>query len=191
MTEIQVGGILHIQNDTVGDLLLMFGPSGESVLAFTFDSEDEGETLSGTVTYVEGKPITFKATRIRQNWYDVEIEVDPSASKWDSVNQWQLGTREDKNIEAMDITYSDKEGAFTGTITYVGEEPNQLAGTIEKVGLLYTVEEIKVEPIVVDHEPEYLVAAPRITPPHDKPVAGSLGGHLPRPTESSGTGGSK
>ena len=106
--------------------LFKIGAPEKRVLALNLTSDDQGETLLGTVSY-EAELATeqeLRATRRRGNVYAVEVRQD-GESAWLAHGQWLLGARRHQQIVALTVEADDDGAALTGKIAYAGEGPIQ------------------------------------------------------------------
>ncbi|ARV63087.1 lectin ESA-2 [Nostocales cyanobacterium HT-58-2] len=102
----------------------------QNVVAIDITSSDDGNTLTGTITYAGEGPIGFKSAVVDGGVYTVENQWGGSSAPWNPGGIWVLGSRGNQNVVAIDITSSDDGNTLTGTITYAGEGPIGFKGKI-------------------------------------------------------------
>ena len=95
----------------------------QNVVAIEVTSNDNGNTLTGTMTYQGEGPIGFKSASADGGVYRVENQWGGSSAPWNPGGTWIIGSRADQNVVAIDITSSDNGNTLTGTMTYQGEGP--------------------------------------------------------------------
>jgi len=112
--------LYHVQNAGNGnepfheEALFKIGDAAEPpITALDITSNDQGKTLSGTVTCKGGTPkeIHLPAMHHSQNVYAV------------GNSQWLLGARTQQAITALAIVSDDEGHTLNGTVTYEGERP--------------------------------------------------------------------
>jgi hypothetical protein len=104
--------------------------SDQNVVALNIKSDDGGETLNGTMTYMGEGPIGFRATRTsKNNDYTVENQWGGSSAPWYPGGDWVIGYRSDQNVVAININSYDGGRTLNGTMTYIGEGPIGFRGT--------------------------------------------------------------
>ncbi|MCG5060963.1 MAG: hypothetical protein KA714_24045 [Limnoraphis sp. WC205] len=106
------------------------GRSNQNVVAVNVQSSDNGQTLSGTMTYAGEGPIGFLATLSGNNTYQVENQWGGDSAPWHPGGNWILGSRENQNVVALDINSDDGGTTLNGTMTYQGEGPIGFKGTL-------------------------------------------------------------
>ncbi|MDF5707298.1 MAG: hypothetical protein PUP90_06355 [Nostoc sp. S4] len=99
------------------------GRSEQNVVAIDVKSDDEGQTLNGTMTYSGEGPIGFRAKRSGSNGYTVENQWGGDSAPWHDGGIWVLGGRSDQNVVAIDVKSDDDGQTLNGTMTYKGEGP--------------------------------------------------------------------
>ncbi len=105
----------------------------QNVIAIDITSDDEGKTLTGTMTYGGEGPIGFKGTLIGSNNYQVENQWGGSSAPWHPGGLWIIGYRADQNVVAMKVVSSDSGATLNGTMTYNGEGPIGFKGVQSSV----------------------------------------------------------
>lgn len=123
--------LYHVQNQWGGSsapwheggVWVIGGRSGQPVIALQVSSNDDGKTLTGTMTYKGEGPIGFKANQTQTNTYAVENQWGGSSAPWHPGGTWLLGCRSGQNVVAIDIKSSDDGQTLNGTMTYKGEGP--------------------------------------------------------------------
>lgn len=106
-----------------GGVWVIGGRPGQPVVALQVNSNDNGKTLVGTMTYKGEGPIGFKASLTQTNTYVVENQWGGSSAPWRPGGTWLLGCRTNQNVVAINITSSDDGVTLNGTMTYAGEGP--------------------------------------------------------------------
>ncbi|AUT01303.1 lectin ESA-2 [Nostoc sp. CENA543] len=133
----QWGGSSAPWND--GGIWVIGCRSGQNVVAIDVTSNDNGNTLTGTMTYKGEGPIGFKATRTQSNTYAVQNQWGGSSAPWNDGGVWVIGCRTNQNVVAIKVQSNDGGQTLTGTMTYAGEGPigftsSQIDGGVYNVG---------------------------------------------------------
>lgn len=123
-----------------GGLWVIGGREGQPVVALDLTSEDDGQSLQGTMTYRGEGPIGFRATRLATNTFAVENQWGGNTAPWHPGGTWVLGGRGDQAMVAIKVTSKDNGATLEGTMTYNGEGPIGFKSEHEATGALYTVE---------------------------------------------------
>ncbi|MEH2005856.1 lectin OAA family protein [Nostoc sp.] len=97
--------------------------SDQNVVVIDVKSNDQGQTLNGTITYNGEGPIGFRGQRSGSNGYTVENQWGGDSAPWHDGGTWVLGSRSDQNVVAIDVKSDDDGQTLNGTITYKGEGP--------------------------------------------------------------------
>ncbi len=113
----------------VGGMWAMGTRDGQRVVALEISSSDDGETLTGTMTYSGEGPIGFKGSREGANNYVVENQWGGDQAPWHPGGRWIIGYRTGQNVVAVDVASSDEGATLSGTMTYANEGPIGLKGT--------------------------------------------------------------
>ncbi len=122
-----------------GGTWILGGRDNQNVVGLEIQSNDNGQTFNGTMTYAGEGPIGFKATCLGSNNYTVENQWGGSSAPWHPGGQWIIGGRDNQNVVAVNIQSNDGGKTLTGTMTYAGEGPIGFKGAIPDWGY-YTVE---------------------------------------------------
>lgn len=101
-------------------------------VAFNLVSSDQGRTLQGTMTYRGEGPIGVRAKQAVGNTYYIENQWGGPSAPWHSGGQFVIGARENQKVVGLTIQSSDQGGTFQGTMTYAGEGPIGIRGTLQK-----------------------------------------------------------
>lgn len=104
--------------------------TGQNVVALNVKSENDGNTLAGTMTYAGEGPIGFRGTSSAGDVYAVQNQWGGSSAPWHIGGQWVLGARLDQKVIAINITSTDEGKTLTGNMTYAGEGPIGFRGTL-------------------------------------------------------------
>lgn len=104
--------------------------AGQSVVALQVKSSDNGNSLTGTMTYAGEGPIGFRAHLAAGDVYSVGNQWGGNTAPWHTGGQWALGAREGQRLIAVDITSQDSGKSLNGTITYEGEGPIGFKATL-------------------------------------------------------------
>jgi hypothetical protein len=91
------------------------------VVAIDVLSNDDGQTLNGTITYSGEGPIGFRATRSGSNDYKVQNQWGGSYAPWRDGGTWVIGSRTDQHVVVIDVLSDDGGQTLNGTMTYSGE----------------------------------------------------------------------
>lgn len=95
--------------------------SGQPIIALNIESTDNGNTLSGTMTYDGEGPIGFQASCSPGDVYAVKNQWGEDNTPWHEGGSWALGCRQDQRVVALDISSSDGGKTLVGTMRYSGE----------------------------------------------------------------------
>lgn len=101
----------------------------QNVVALNVASNDNGKTLTGTMTYAGEGPIGFKGSQDGTN-YAVENQWGGSDAPWHPGGLWVIGYRNNQAVVAVDVTSDDGGQTLAGTMTYAGEGPIAFKGTL-------------------------------------------------------------
>jgi|GEM_PF-721130 len=104
--------------------------TGQSVVSLKVESTDDGNTLNGEMTYAGEGPIGFKSAASAGDVYSVENQWGGSSAPWHIGGQWALGARVNQKVVNIDLSSTDGGKTLTGTMTYGGEGPIGLRGTL-------------------------------------------------------------
>lgn len=113
-----------------GGLLSIGNRADQNPIALQIQSGDGGKTFTGTMTYEGEGPIGVRATLVTTNCYQVENQWGGSGAPWHDAGLFLLGARNGQNAVAFDLKSSDGGQTITGTMTYAGEGPIGVKGTI-------------------------------------------------------------
>jgi len=111
----------------------------KKLVAIDISSEDNGKTLTGTITYETEGPIGFKASTISgvdENNYAVENSWGGTSGH--DGGKWLIGSRGDQRVISLKAT-ADADGNLNGQMTYTGEGEIGLKATLTP-GNAYWVE---------------------------------------------------
>jgi hypothetical protein len=108
--------------NAAGDWVLG-GRANQAPVSISAKSGDNGQTLTGTMTYAGEGPIGFQATRTSGNNYAVQNQWGGSNAPWHEGGTWIIGSRDNQYVVQLDIASNDGAATFTGTMTYSGEGP--------------------------------------------------------------------
>ncbi|MBL9114307.1 MAG: hypothetical protein JNJ83_04820 [Verrucomicrobiaceae bacterium] len=95
----------------------------QKAVQFSIKSDDDGQTLTGTMTYAGEGSVDFRAKRVKQNTYKVENHWGDAAEPWHEAGTWKLGGRDDQNVVGLEVKSENEGKDFSGTVTYKGEGP--------------------------------------------------------------------
>jgi hypothetical protein len=113
-----------------GGLLSIGNRAGQNPIALQIQSGDGGKSFTGTMTYVGEGPIGVRATLVTTNCYQVENQWGGSSAPWHDAGLFLLGARNGQNAVAFDLKSSDGGQTLTGTMTYAGEGPIGVKGSV-------------------------------------------------------------
>lgn len=138
--ENQWGGNSAGWND--GGIWTIGGRSSQRAVSVKIDSNDNGKTLTGMITYQGEGPISFRAKQIEpvkesssssssqpntsttkakeSNNYNVEVQWGGSSAKWNNDGTWVIGNRGDQRVIKVEI-YTSKPNTLLGTMQYEKE----------------------------------------------------------------------
>ena len=95
----------------------------QPAVAVDINSDDGGNTFTGSMTYKDEGPIGFRATRFNGNAYSTEVQWGGSSKPWHANGVWVIGGRDNQRAVKLGIESSDNGKTFSGTMTYSGEGP--------------------------------------------------------------------
>ncbi|MBD2472146.1 lectin ESA-2 [Nostoc sp. FACHB-145] len=121
-----------------GGTWILGSRDNQNVVAIDIKSND-GNNLTGTITYAGEGPIGFKSAATNGIAYTVENQWGGSSAQWNPGGIWVLGSRDNQNVVAIDITSNDDGKTLSGTNTYAGEGPIGFKGKLSASNN-YTVE---------------------------------------------------
>jgi hypothetical protein len=97
--------------------------ANQPVVALAVSSNDNGKTLTGTMTYAGEGPIGFRGTLTLANTYQVENQWGGSNAPWHPGGQFVIGCRGTaQGVIAVNCQSADNTN-LNGTMTYSGEGP--------------------------------------------------------------------
>ena len=96
------------------------GRKTQKVVALAFTSTDNGQTLTGWVTYSGEGSIQFRA--VHTTGFDYSVSESWGGS-WVYDGVWTLGYRDTQQVVRLDIRSPDGGDTFNGKMTYSGEGP--------------------------------------------------------------------
>lgn len=117
-----------------GGTWLIGSRAGQQVVSLDVKSDDNGQTLVGTMIYEWEGPIGFRARHTHQNNYVVENQWGGANAPWHAGGTWQLGSRAAQRVVAIDILSDDGGNNLHGTITYEDEGPIGFRAALERNG---------------------------------------------------------
>ncbi|NHZ33408.1 lectin OAA family protein [Massilia rubra] len=127
-SELADGGVFAVENQWGGPSaawhqggVWVIGSRDQGVAAVQISSADNGQTFTGSMTYVGEGPIGFRATAVAGNNYVVENQWGGASAPWTAGGVWLIGSRGGQNVSALNITSGDGGNSFNGTMTYSGE----------------------------------------------------------------------
>ncbi|HAO15637.1 MAG TPA: lectin ESA-2 [Tenacibaculum sp.] len=106
-------------------------------VSLDMDSEDNGKTLLGTMTYENEGVIGVKAIHVMGNVYSVQNQWNGEVSPWHPGGCFIIGGRVAQRVIEIQITSKDEGQNFSGEITYSNEEPILIEASV--IGKLATV----------------------------------------------------
>lgn len=110
-------------------LFLLGARNGQNAVAFDLQSNDGGQTITGTMTYAGEGPIGVQGSVSGGVAYDATNQWGGNSAPWHQGGQWVLGCRPDQKVVAIDVTSPDNGKTLAGTMTYAGEGPIGFRGT--------------------------------------------------------------
>jgi hypothetical protein len=138
------GGVYDVENQWASDPNAHQGGvwtlgyrHNQAIESISISSEDGGQSLTGTITYVGEGPIDFRATlRVssasesnlyQSNTYIVENKW---GADWQEGGLWVIGGRAEQRIIALEATSEDGGNTLKGTNTYAGEGPIEFSAVL-------------------------------------------------------------
>jgi len=129
-SELSDGGVFSVENQWGGPNapwhpggVWVIGGRNQGVVAVDVTSADNGNTLSGTMTYTGEGPIGFKGNTVASNNYAVENQWGGNTAPWHPGGVFLLGARNGQHVVALNITSGDGGNTLHGSMTYNGEGP--------------------------------------------------------------------
>ena len=104
-------------------LFLLGARDGQNAVGFDLSSNDDGQTMTGTMTYNGEGPIGVKGSRSDGKAYNASNQWGGDSAPWNQGGQWILGCRANQNVVAIDVSGSDNGQTLNGTMTYFDEGP--------------------------------------------------------------------
>ncbi len=120
-----------------GNTWLLGGRREQEVVAIDLKSEDHGETLTGTITYVGEGPISVKAKHEYANLYTVNVQWGGNDQPWHLDGSWIIGGRDNQRCIQLNVSASNDNKELSGNMTYQNEGP---IGFKANLAPTYTVE---------------------------------------------------
>ena len=114
-----------------GGIFVLGAREQQLPIAFKLVSHDQGRTLQGTMTYRGEGPIGVRAKQAVGNTYYIENQWGGPSAPWHSGGQFVIGARENQKAVELTIQSSDQGVTFQGTMTYRGEGPIGVRGTLQ------------------------------------------------------------
>ncbi|ROS05497.1 hypothetical protein EDC56_1027 [Sinobacterium caligoides] len=93
----------------------------QAVIAIDVQSNDNGKTLTGTMTYANEGAIGFKASLIGANNYKVQNQWGGSSAPWQPAGIWVIGYRNNQPVTALSLLTDDQGETLSGEMTYLNE----------------------------------------------------------------------
>lgn len=106
-----------------GGTFVLGARKDQNPVDFDINSNDNGRTFSGTMTYKGEGPIGFRATQVSGNNYSVENQWGGSSAPWNPGGQMVIGARVNQNVVSLKISSKNDGIDFSGEMTYSGEGP--------------------------------------------------------------------
>ena len=110
-------------------LFLLGARNGQNAVAFDLSSDDNGQMLTGTMTYAGEGPIGVLAARSDGKAYNATNQWGGDSAPWHQGGQFILGCRTEQDVVAIEVTSTDNGTTLTGTMTYANEGPIGFRGT--------------------------------------------------------------
>jgi len=92
----------------------------QNVVAINVTSNDNGQTLTGTMTYANEGPIGFQSANVDGGVYNTQNQWGGNTAPWHDGGVWVIGCR-DQAVVSVNISSNDAGKTLTGTMTYAGE----------------------------------------------------------------------
>ncbi|MFC3580659.1 lectin OAA family protein [Sphingomonas hylomeconis] len=129
-TQNQWGGSSAPWND--GGVLSIGNRADQQPIALSIRSDDGGQTFTVTMTYQGEGPIGFRGTLTTTHTYQVENQWGGDAAPWNDAGLFLLGARADQKPIAFELASNDGGQTLRGTMTYDGEGPIGVQGTLSE-----------------------------------------------------------
>ncbi len=100
----------------------------QGVVAVNVKSDDNGNTLTGTMTYAGEGPIGFKSALVDGGVYTVENQWGGSSAPWHPGGIWVIGCRGEQGV--VEVKIKGDGQMLNGDMTYTGEGPIGFKSTV-------------------------------------------------------------
>jgi len=91
----------------------------QPIIEIDIISNDNGQTLEGSITYLNEGPIGFRATMTTPNYYNVEYEW---SGEWhEAEGYWMIGNRNNQNVIELKAQSTDDGKTLIGEMKYDNE----------------------------------------------------------------------
>ena len=110
-------------------LFLLGARDNQNAVAFELVSKDNGDTLTGTMTYAGEGPIGVQGSLNSGTSFDATNQWGGSSAPWHPGGQWVIGCRPDQQVVDLNVTSPDQGKTLVGSMTYAGEGPIGFRGT--------------------------------------------------------------
>lgn len=110
-----------------GGMFKMGSRPGQPITKLSLSSPDNGQTLTGHVTYQGETPLPLTITHHHKNSYRLQSHPTSPATE-----EWHLGSRDSQRMVALEIEANPTNNALIGTITYTGECPIRVKARPER-----------------------------------------------------------
>ncbi|MCA6363863.1 MAG: lectin ESA-2 [Bacteroidetes bacterium] len=111
-----------------GGTFVLGSRGNQRVVAINISSADNGNTLTGSMTYAGEGPIGFKSQLVDGGAYSVLNSW--GSSKGNPGGIFIMGGRAAQNVVAVNISSTDGGNTLSGTMTYAGEGPIGFTGKL-------------------------------------------------------------
>lgn len=112
-----------------GSTWILGNRENQHLVAIDIESNDNGRTFTGTVTYNGEGLIAFEATLKTGNMYNARVRWGGSTTPWHEEGVWIIGGRRVQHCVQLQVTSNTVGNILTGTMTYEGEGPIGFRGT--------------------------------------------------------------
>lgn len=100
------------------------GRGAQRAVAIDIRSTDDGQSLTGSMTYAGEGPLRLRLTHLRGGHFRTEVCWGGPDAPWHANGDMVLGSNGDiKPVLAFDVRSDDGGETLAGTVTYRGDAP--------------------------------------------------------------------
>ena len=120
-----------------GSTWILGGRDNQVVVKIDIESNDNGETFTGMITYKNEGPIDFRATAEYGNAYRAQVRWGGISGNWHDDGVWIIGGRDNQKCIKLSVEANNNTDDLVGAMVYLGEGPVGFKGNLTSA---YTVE---------------------------------------------------